>query len=112
MKLKHLFKFLLSTINHQPSTIAVFGQARLIRLGWWHSARSGEHQLIGGTAADRAAAFEWVSLFAHEIVFKTPRSREREIPFSASDGETSAVWETAEGIRLVGGTKCRASGRE
>jgi hypothetical protein len=40
-----------------------FGQAKLIRLP------TGQHELIGGTDADRAAAFEWSSLFAHEIVF-------------------------------------------
>ena len=40
-----------------------FGQARLIRLP------NGQHELIGGTDADRAAAYEWSSLFAHEIVF-------------------------------------------
>jgi hypothetical protein len=26
--------------------------------------------LIGGTDSDQIAAFEWASLFAHEIVFK------------------------------------------
>jgi hypothetical protein len=40
-----------------------FGQARLVRRP------NGQHELIGGTDADRAAAFEWASLFAHEIVF-------------------------------------------
>jgi hypothetical protein len=40
-----------------------FGQARLVRLP------NGQHELIGGNDADRTAAFEWVSLFAHEIVF-------------------------------------------
>ncbi|MGA2245368.1 MAG: hypothetical protein ABSH48_10240 [Verrucomicrobiota bacterium] len=40
-----------------------FGSARLVRQ------RNGQHELIGGTAADRTAACEWVSLFAHEIVF-------------------------------------------
>ena len=40
-----------------------FGDAKLVR----H--RNGQHELIGGTNADRTAAFEWVSLFAHEIVF-------------------------------------------
>ena len=43
--------------------IRQFGHARLIRLS------NGEHELIGGTNADRTSAFEWVSLFAHEIVF-------------------------------------------
>jgi len=40
-----------------------FGQAKLVKL------TNGQHELIGGTDADRAAAFEWSSLFAHEIVF-------------------------------------------
>ncbi|MDD5140551.1 MAG: hypothetical protein PHY43_09870 [Verrucomicrobiales bacterium] len=40
-----------------------FGRARLIRLP------NGQHELVGGTDADRANAFEWASLFAHEIVF-------------------------------------------
>jgi hypothetical protein len=40
-----------------------FGDAKLVR----H--RNGQHELLGGTAADRTAAFEWASLFAHEIVF-------------------------------------------
>ena len=43
--------------------IQQFGNAKLVR----H--RNGQHELIGGSNADRAAAFEWVSLFAHEIVF-------------------------------------------
>jgi len=43
--------------------IQQFGNAKLIR----H--RNGQHELVGGTNADRTAAFEWVSLFAHEIVF-------------------------------------------
>lgn len=40
-----------------------FGAAKLVK----HA--NGQHELIGGTDSDRAAAFEWVSLFAHEIVF-------------------------------------------
>lgn len=40
-----------------------FGRARLVRLS------NGQHELVGGTDADRTAAFEWISLFAHEIVF-------------------------------------------
>jgi hypothetical protein len=43
--------------------IRQFGQAKLVKLP------NGQHELIGGTDADRTAAFEWVSLFAHEIVF-------------------------------------------
>ena len=40
-----------------------FGEARLVK----H--RNGQHELIGGTSTDRAEAFDWVSLFAHEVVF-------------------------------------------
>lgn len=43
--------------------IQQFGTARLVK----H--RNGQHELIGGTAADRTEAFDWVSIFAHEIVF-------------------------------------------
>ena len=43
--------------------IRQFGKARLVRLP------NGQHELIGGTAADRAAAYEWTTLFAQEIVF-------------------------------------------
>jgi hypothetical protein len=40
-----------------------FGQAQLIKFA------NGQHELIGGSDADRAAAFEWTTLIAHEIVF-------------------------------------------
>jgi hypothetical protein len=43
--------------------IRQFGKAKLIKLA------TGQHELIGGTDADRASAFEWASLIAHEIVF-------------------------------------------
>jgi len=48
--------------------VAQFGDAKLIR----HL--NGHHELVGGTKVDRAAALEWSSLFAHEIVF-TPTQR-------------------------------------
>ena len=58
MKLNHL-------VPHRVTghIVQQFGTARLVK----H--RNGQHELIGGTTADRADAFEWVSLFAHEIVF-------------------------------------------
>jgi hypothetical protein len=58
IKLKILLPF-----RHRPQLIRRFGAARLVKLP------NGQHELLGGTRADRAAAFEWVSLFAHEIVF-------------------------------------------
>jgi hypothetical protein len=48
-------------MNH-GEVIAGWGDARLIRRP------DGRHQLVGGTAEDRAAAREWISLFAHDIV--------------------------------------------
>jgi hypothetical protein len=58
MKLKNLIPQ-----YYRRQLIRRFGQARLVKLP------NGQHELIGGSDADRAAAFEWVSLFAHEIVF-------------------------------------------
>lgn len=63
MKLKILIKRILGPLKDQPKTIRQFGQARLVKR------TNGQHELVGGSDADRAAAFEWVSLFAHEIVF-------------------------------------------
>jgi hypothetical protein len=48
---------------YRKQVVRQFGNAKLIRQP------NGQHELLGGTDADRSAAFEWVSLFAHEIVF-------------------------------------------
>jgi len=58
MKLKHFFPQ-----RHRRQIVRQFGDAQLIRQP------NSQHTLVGGTDADRAAAFEWSSLFAHEIVF-------------------------------------------
>ena len=44
-------------------TLATFGAARLVKK------LDGKIELIGGTADDHAAAREWCSLFAPEVVF-------------------------------------------
>jgi hypothetical protein len=49
--------------RHRSEVVRQFGDAQLIRRP------NGRHELIGGTDADRIDAIEWVSLFAHEIVF-------------------------------------------
>ena len=49
--------------HEQHEVICQFGEAKLVRL------LNGKHDLLGGTDADRAAALEWVALFAHQIVF-------------------------------------------
>jgi len=58
MKLKNLIPQ-----RYRTRLIRQFGQAKLIRLP------NGQHELIGGSDADRTDALEWVSIFAHEIVF-------------------------------------------
>jgi hypothetical protein len=58
MKLKNLIP-----LRYRTRLIQQFGQAKLVKLP------NGQHELIGGTDRDRTAAFEWASLFAHEIVF-------------------------------------------
>ncbi len=58
MKLKNLIPQ-----RSRLQLVRQFGGASLVRLS------NGQHELIGGTDADRNAAFEWTSLFAHEIVF-------------------------------------------
>ncbi len=47
--------------------IRYFGDARLIRNS------NGQHALIGGSEQDVTAAKEWVSLFAHDVVFTRQR---------------------------------------
>ena len=49
--------------RYRNQVVRKFGAAKLIRQP------NGQHELVGGTDADRANAFEWSSLFAHEIVF-------------------------------------------
>jgi len=79
MKLNHLI-----ATRNSGRVVQQFGAAQLVK----H--RNGQHELIGGTTADRAEAFEWVSLFAHEIVFShfhrerqpTPSCRPRRKLFS------------------------------
>jgi hypothetical protein len=45
-----------------PQTINQFGSARLVKYG-------SKYSLLGGTQDDQAAAREWASMFAPEIVF-------------------------------------------
>lgn len=58
MKLKNLF-----LLRNRSRLVRQFGGARLMKLS------NGQHELIGGSNRDRSAAYEWASLFAHEIVF-------------------------------------------
>jgi len=58
MKLNHFI-----TNRNTGRVIQEFGGAKLVRRP------NGKHELVGGSMADLMAANEWVSLFAHEIVF-------------------------------------------
>lgn len=51
--------------------IQQFGNALLVR----H--QNGRHELVGGSFSDLIAASEWVSLFAHDIVFTHPARTKR-----------------------------------
>jgi hypothetical protein len=42
----------------------------------------GKHELVGGSAGDFSETKEWVSLFAHEIVFKRPVKQQQQRGFS------------------------------
>jgi hypothetical protein len=72
--------------------IQQFGKARLLQ----HP--NGKYELVGGGEGDYTDAKEWVSLFAHDIVFKrrifrrSPTAVGRRFnPTSSSQGETS-LW--------------------
>jgi hypothetical protein len=58
MKLKNLIPQ-----RYRSHVVRQFGDAKLIRRP------NGQHELVGGTDTDRVTAFDWASLFAHEIVF-------------------------------------------
>ena len=60
-----------------------FGQATLIKLA------NGQHELIGGSDSDRAEAFEWATLIAHEIVFT---HYHREAPSSGRSWKSLLGW--------------------
>ena len=58
MKLKNIIPQ-----RYRSQVVRQFVAAKLIRRP------NGQHEPVGGTDADRTDAFEWSSLFAHEIVF-------------------------------------------
>lgn len=79
--MKKSFRFQISSFSlfHGAGRqfVAAFGTARLVKKS------DGNHELIGGTADDRAAAREWCSLFAHEVVFTSAPRRNSVITFAA-----------------------------
>jgi hypothetical protein len=72
MKARHICTNIINAckiINH-------FGNALLIQR------TDGKHELVGGSDGDYTAAKEWVSFFAHEIVFTRSVKRRRQRGFS------------------------------
>jgi len=80
MKIKKSIQFQISCFSlfgdayHQ--LVAAFGTAQLV------TKPDGRHELIGGTADDHAAAREWCSLFAHEVVFTSAPRRNLAFAFA------------------------------
>jgi hypothetical protein len=66
MTTKRLGQSRLHAFLFRPTTIARFGRACLVK----HF--DGPYELRGGTAEERAAAREWCSLFAPQVVFASP----------------------------------------
>ena len=64
-------------------TLAIFGAARLVKK------LDGKIELIGGTAEQHAAAREWCSLFAPEIVFANPPRRGRDFACQTSQPQAA-----------------------
>jgi hypothetical protein len=59
-------KLNISIVQHRShNTVQQFGRAKLVQ----H--RNGRHELIGGSATDRAAAIEWVSCSHMRLCFQT-----------------------------------------
>ena len=58
-------------LNRLGEVVATFGQATL------HRRFDGRYELRNGSAADRADAIEWASLFQHDAVFSGRNDRTR-----------------------------------
>lgn len=67
MKMNCIFK--------SAKIISRFGNAWLIR------GANGKHALVGGSDGDYTEAKEWVSLFAHEIIFSRSVKRQQQPGF-------------------------------
>ena len=80
MKIKKAIRFQVSSFSlfggAYRQIVAAFGTARLVRN------QNGRHELVGGTADDYAAAREWCSLFAHEVVFTSAPRRNPAFAFA------------------------------
>jgi hypothetical protein len=81
MKIKRKYEIPPRALIFQPTTVARFGHARLVKQF------DGPYELVGGTPDDRVAAHEWCSLFAPEVVFS---GTHRQNPVSQGPKGTNA----------------------
>jgi hypothetical protein len=72
MKARHICTNIINTWK----IINRFGNALLVQR------TDGKHELVGGNDDDYTTAKEWVSFFAHEIVFTRSVKRRRQCGFS------------------------------
>ena len=100
MKTRKSYQRVLTNLIFPPTTIARFGPARLVRLEW-PSKRRGQHELTGGTAAHHAAAREWCSHFAPEIVFAAKENR----PPAGANNNPSRIRPRASDLRHLNSTR-------
>jgi hypothetical protein len=59
-----MIKHLLELARNEAETIAVFGDAKLVKT------LNRKYELRGGSRQDRIAAREWISLFFHDAVVR------------------------------------------
>ena len=64
--LRHDVRMILNRIINTGRILNRFGRAWLIQRA------DGKHELVGGSDRDNTEAKEWVSLFAHHVVFSRP----------------------------------------
>ena len=62
-----LMQRLQQRLNRSEKIVRQFGQAKLIRQP------EGRHELVGGTAEDRANARDYIAFFQHEVVLSNGR---------------------------------------
>jgi hypothetical protein len=72
-----LWRMKLNCVINTGKIVNRFGKAWLIKRA------DGKHELVGGSDSDFSDAKEWVSLFAHEIVFSRPRGNRHPVDRSS-----------------------------
>ena len=86
-----LWRMKLNCVINTGKMVNRFGKACLIKRA------DGKHELVGGSDSDFSEAKEWVSLFAHEIVFIRQMKRRQQRKFWFSPRQASGH------LDLIGG---------